>query len=441
MSYSGLMGGSERILLDLTSRLGHLDPVVACPPGALSDALRERGIRVFPLRRRRLELRATVRDRLEKPLRLAGQAVEVHDLVAALRPGALVAWGTRAAIECAAAVRRIDPPPALIFQNNDLLQGPTIARIARAAARRADLIISLSATIARDLDPRGDLEDRSVVVPPGVDLDAYAHIGAPDGEPHVLLLGAMVGWKRPRLGLEAIALASRDVPDIRLTVAGPIIDDRGERLAETLRRRAAEPDLAGRVHFAGWFWSRRSRRVAPSWRRRRAVPPRSCPRTAAGCSFPVTLGRRPMRWSGCWARRGSRPAWARPGGSGPSACTASPTRRAAGASCSRTPRPGTPPPSPRAPHALWSGRPPARAPRWSPSCTNRSRRWPHCSGPRGATFPARTWWRSTPARATGARTRSGDSMSGRLWSSSTITSASGAAATSRSHPCASRSRS
>ena len=30
------MGGSERILLDLTSRLGHLDPVVACPPGALS---------------------------------------------------------------------------------------------------------------------------------------------------------------------------------------------------------------------------------------------------------------------------------------------------------------------------------------------------------------------------------------------------------------------
>src|SRR5205085_4136824 len=84
VSYSGLMGGSERILLDLTSRLGHLDPVVACPPGALSDALHERGIRVFPLRRRRLELRATVRDRLEKPLRLAGQAVEVHDLVAAL---------------------------------------------------------------------------------------------------------------------------------------------------------------------------------------------------------------------------------------------------------------------------------------------------------------------------------------------------------------------
>jgi N-acetylglucosaminyl-diphospho-decaprenol L-rhamnosyltransferase len=245
------MGGSERILVDLASRLVDLHPVVACPEGALADALRERGVRVFPLRRRRLELRATLRDRVEKPLRLAGQAAEVHELTTALRPAVLVGWGTRAAIECAATIRRLDPPPALVFQNNDLLQGPVIARVARLAARRADLVVSLSAAIARDLDPGGALEDRGVVVPPGVELDDYAPEPVPDGPPSALLLGALVGWKRPRLALEAVALAARQLPDLSLTVAGPVIDEPGERLADSLRRRAEEPDLAGRVRFAG----------------------------------------------------------------------------------------------------------------------------------------------------------------------------------------------
>ncbi|HEX8076059.1 MAG TPA: glycosyltransferase [Thermoleophilaceae bacterium] len=245
------MGGSERILCDLVVGLDDCDPIVACPDGGLADALRSRGVRVFPLRRRRLELRASLRDRVAKPLRLAGQAAEVRELVAALRPAVLVGWGTRAAVECSVAVRGIQPAPALVFQNNDLLHGPVIARVARAAAARVDLVVALSAAIARDLDPTGALEDRSVVVPPGVDLDAYAHIPPPDGSPHALLLGALVGWKRPRLALEAVALAARELPDLTLTVAGPVIDEPGERLLQSLRLRAGEPDLAGRVRFAG----------------------------------------------------------------------------------------------------------------------------------------------------------------------------------------------
>jgi GT2 family glycosyltransferase/glycosyltransferase involved in cell wall biosynthesis len=245
------MGGAERILVDLATRVDGLTPVIACPEGPLADGARARGVRVFPLRGRRLELRASLRDRALGPLRLAGQAAEVHALVRGLRPPVLVAWGTRAAVECAAAVRRSDPAPVLVFQNNDLVQGPAIGTLARAAARRADLVVSLSATIARDLDPSGSLEDRSVVVSPGVDLDDYAHIEPPGDRPAALLLGALVGWKRPRLALEAVALAARELPDLTLTVAGPAIDEPGQRLAEALRRRAEEPDLAGRVRFLG----------------------------------------------------------------------------------------------------------------------------------------------------------------------------------------------
>jgi N-acetylglucosaminyl-diphospho-decaprenol L-rhamnosyltransferase len=251
VSYSGVLGGSERILLDMVVRLAG-QPVVACPDGPLADGLRLHGVRVFPLRRRRLELRATMRDRFEKPLRVAGQAREVRDLIASLRPDVVVGWGTRAAIACTAAVRRVDDPPALVFQNMDLVQGPVIASIARGAARSADLVLSPSAAVSRDLDPKGRLEERSVVIPPGVDADAYAHIAPPhDGSPRALYLGALVGWKRPRLALEALALAAREAPELELVVAGEALDPAGERLLDVLRRRAGEPDLAGRVSFAG----------------------------------------------------------------------------------------------------------------------------------------------------------------------------------------------
>jgi glycosyltransferase involved in cell wall biosynthesis/GT2 family glycosyltransferase len=252
VSYSGLMGGSERILLDMAPRLEGGAVAVACPEGPLAERLRDVGVHVFPLRRRRLQLRASMRDRIEKPLRLAGQAREVGELVAALRPATTVGWGTRAAIACAAAVHRADPASALAFQHNDLLQGPMIARVGRMTAHQSDLVVALSATVARDLDPAGRLDDRTVIVPPGVDLDAYAGIGPPPpGPPRALVLGAIVGWKRPRLALEAVALAARRLPELQVTLAGPVIDEGGERLAETLHRRAEEPDLRGRVTFAG----------------------------------------------------------------------------------------------------------------------------------------------------------------------------------------------
>jgi glycosyltransferase involved in cell wall biosynthesis/GT2 family glycosyltransferase len=227
------------------------EPVVACPDGPLADELRERGVRVFPLRRRRLELRATIRDRFEKPLRVAGHAREVRDLIGSLRPGVVVGWGTRAAIACTAAVQRVDDPPAVAFQNMDIVQGPLIGAIARAAARRSDLLIAPSGAVARDLDPHGAFEDRTVVVPPGVDVGAYAHIPPPDDPPRALYLGALVGWKRPRLALEAVALAARELPELELVVAGGALDPAGEALLDALRRRAREPDLADRVTFTG----------------------------------------------------------------------------------------------------------------------------------------------------------------------------------------------
>src|SRR5439155_1064983 len=153
---------------------------------------RGRGVWVLPLHGRRLELRGSTRDLVGAPLRLGAHAVEVRRLVEERRPDVLIAWGTRSAMACAAAIRTLSWRPPFIQQGNDLLTGPLIARAARETARRADLVVSLSATIARDLDPDRSLGERSAVAWPGVDIEAYAEIGPPRGAPHAVVLGAMV---------------------------------------------------------------------------------------------------------------------------------------------------------------------------------------------------------------------------------------------------------
>ena len=72
---------------------------------------------------------------------------------------------------------------------------------------------------------------------PGVDLEWFSPTPLPDGPPHVLVLGAIVGWKRPELALEIAAL----LPEIRITLAGgPLPGDDG-RLDRALRERPLPP--------------------------------------------------------------------------------------------------------------------------------------------------------------------------------------------------------
>lgn len=237
VSYSGVLGGAERLLLDVAGGLAET-PSLACPDGPLAERARAAGLHVIELRERPLELRASARDRVAAPLRIAGHARELRSLVRALRPELLVAWGMRPLLAAAALGGR---RPPLLFQHNDLLPGAGIARPVRAAARRADAVCAPSECIARDLA----LPAR--VINPGVDLGRFQPAPPPDGPPEVLVLGAIVRWKRPDLALEAIG----KLPELRLRIAGQALDGEGRRLLEALHRRAAQPDLRGRVDFAG----------------------------------------------------------------------------------------------------------------------------------------------------------------------------------------------
>lgn len=249
VSYTSLLGGAERILLDHATALP--GPVaLACPEGPLAERARAARIEVVPLRRRRVELRATAGAQLAMPLRMWAQGREVRKIASELRPGCVVAWGMRPLLSCVAGLRGLRPRPPLVFQHNDLLPGPLIGRVVRAVARRADFTIALSQAIADDLDPDHALALE--VLRPGVDLTHFHPAGHPStNPPTALLLGAIVDWKRPDLALEIAALAARELPDLRVKVAGAPLAEAGGELLADLKRRASQPDLAGRVDFAG----------------------------------------------------------------------------------------------------------------------------------------------------------------------------------------------
>jgi GT2 family glycosyltransferase/glycosyltransferase involved in cell wall biosynthesis len=231
VSYTSHAGGAERILADHATAIGE-DAIAAVPDGWLADRLREHGMRVFGLKERPLDLRG---QRAAAGLRLAGHAREVRRLAEALRPHTVVAWGMRSAIACSAATRRLDPPPRFVFQHNDLLPAGAAARVVRAAAARADLVIALSQAIADDLGID------AVVVRPGVDLERFSPAASPGR--HALFLGAIAPWKRPQLAIEATRRAG-----VPLTIAGAPLDAPGERLEARLRQLAPQHvTFAGRV--------------------------------------------------------------------------------------------------------------------------------------------------------------------------------------------------
>jgi GT2 family glycosyltransferase len=111
--------------------------------------------------------------------------------------------------------------------------------------------VCISQALADDLDPDARMRERIEVVHGGVDVARFtpsvpaAHAG------EALLLGAIVDWKRPDLALEIAARAARERPDLRLRIGGAPLDGEGEQLLADLQRRASQPDLEGRVEFAG----------------------------------------------------------------------------------------------------------------------------------------------------------------------------------------------
>jgi len=241
VSYTAVLGGAERILLDQATALGGR-VALACPEGALADAARASGLPVVSLTEQRAELRGSARDRLAAPLRLAAQRKEVRRAVVDLRPRCVLGWSMRGLLVAAGALAAMRDAPPLVFCHNDLLPSRGVGLAVRAAASRAQRVVALSHAIAEDLDPAGRLAVE--VIHPGVDLERFTPAPLPEGPPQALLLGAIVGWKRPGLALEMAELAARELPGLTLRLAGAPLGEAGRDLGRALERCSAATGLA-----------------------------------------------------------------------------------------------------------------------------------------------------------------------------------------------------
>jgi glycosyltransferase involved in cell wall biosynthesis len=223
------------VLLDCATRLGR-PALVACPEGPLSAAARTAGLPVEPIRNRSLQMRGA---RVGAVHGLGGLALDAARLARRHRPAALVAWSARAVLATAGAPLGRAPWLAV---HHDLLPSAGVAAAVRAASRRADGVVATSRAVAEAVRAPG-----ATILHPGVDLAAWPPLPPAEGPPRALLLGALVPWKRADLALE---IAAR-MPGLELEIAGAPLPGDADAFHTALLRRAAAPDLDGRVSFAG----------------------------------------------------------------------------------------------------------------------------------------------------------------------------------------------
>ena len=269
----GVVGGAERVLLDLISSLKAAEPafdlaLVAAAPGPLLDQAASAGARpVLVEMPDRLARTGDTGLSLGKLAGLAGAAVagggylrRLASALRGLRPDVVHSNGIKAHLLTAAARPR---GAKLVWHLHDFLAPrPMAGRVLGAAARvgRPDAAVAISWAVAEDAGrviPRVPV----TVVPNGIDttrfspgpgdgpaLDRLAGLPPTDAV-RVGLVATYARWKGQDVLLEAAARIT-DIPTRWYVVGGPVYRTGGSQFSpDELRDSAARLGVADRVGF------------------------------------------------------------------------------------------------------------------------------------------------------------------------------------------------
>jgi glycosyltransferase involved in cell wall biosynthesis len=258
---TGQLGGGELALLPWIVANSDGACVALFQDGPFRTLLEDRGVRVEVL-----ALNTLKRVRRESgivPILLALPSfVSLYRRLAKLASGfeALYANSQKAFLVAAMAKRRKQP---LVWHLRDILSGdhfhPILRKIAVFAGNRyASVIIANSHATAESFIAAGGLRDKVWVVHDGISaqpfdsvhpssLEALGREVGSGSRPTIGVFGRLSPWKGQHILLEALS----GIPDAHVVLVGDALFGETE-YAETLRARARQPDIAGRVHFLGF---------------------------------------------------------------------------------------------------------------------------------------------------------------------------------------------
>jgi glycosyltransferase involved in cell wall biosynthesis len=120
--------------------------------------------------------------------------------------------------------------------------------------------IAVSHAVKKGIVDIGLPADQCTVVHEGLDLKLFhpqaaapglrAALGLPEDAPVITLVGGLIDWKGQDVLLEACPAIHARFPEARILLVGSAYG-RDNRFAEMIRRQAAAPAMAGRVHLLG----------------------------------------------------------------------------------------------------------------------------------------------------------------------------------------------
>jgi glycosyltransferase involved in cell wall biosynthesis len=265
---TGKLGGGEVALLPWLLRAAEGARVVLFTDGPFRELIEQAGIPVDVIEQSSLAGHRR-ESGLSAMLGVLPGMLRIRKRLAALAREAdlLYANSQKAFLVSALAKRRGQP---LIWHLRDIMTAdhfsPLMRRVAVSFGNRfASVVITNSQATADSFIAAGGRPEKVHVVHDGVSHIPFDHVDVPSVQalrkaicppetPLIGVFGRLSHWKGQHIVLEAMS----GLPELQVVFIGDALFGEDE-YAASLHRRAAQPDLAGRVHFTGF------RRDIPEW--------------------------------------------------------------------------------------------------------------------------------------------------------------------------------